>query len=121
MPQSQDIHLDDSEIHKGPTARTAACPGKHLDACICCETCTRQAHASLGAHISCLPQMHAYSKVHAPVGMILTCCSQNHLQLGFLLFQRPILGVLLSQRSTLGVLLPQEPMNMFGQLSKNLL
>src|SRR5436190_5640888 len=33
---------------------------------------------------------------------------------------RPILGVLLSRRSTLGVLFPHEPMNMSGQLGKNL-
>src|SRR3954471_123936 len=40
--------------------------------------------------------------------------------LGVLSSRRPILGVLLSQRSKLGVLFPHEPMNMSGQLSKNL-
>ena len=65
------------------------------------QRCTRQAHACLGARISCLPQIHAYSKVRAPMGVILACCCQNHLQL----------GVLFSQRSMLGVLPPQEPMN----------
>src|SRR5436190_21412676 len=64
MPQSQDIHLDNSEIHRGPTARTAACPGKHLDACICCETCARQAHASLAQ------EMHALKSL---LGTCITC------------------------------------------------
>src|SRR3954466_16280863 len=92
--------------------------------------CTRQAHACLGTRISCPPQIHAYSKVHAPMGVILACCCQNHLQLGVLLpwepmvgvlsYRRPILGVLLSRRSTLGVLLFQEPMNMSDQLGENL-
>src|SRR3954471_22752152 len=40
---------------------------------------------------------------------------------GVLSSRRLILGVLFSQKSTLGVLFPQEPMNMFGQLGKNLL
>src|SRR3954469_8737848 len=61
MPQSQGIHLNNSEIHRGPTARTAACPGKHLDACICCETCTRQAHASLA------------QEMHAPRSLLGAC------------------------------------------------
>src|SRR5438270_3363323 len=33
--------------------------------------CTRLAHACQGACISFLPQMHAYSKVHVPMGVIL--------------------------------------------------
>src|SRR4051812_37877978 len=60
MPQSQDIHLNDSNTHRGQIARTAACPGKHLDACICCEKCMRQAHASLAQ------EMHA-PKCNAPL------------------------------------------------------
>src|SRR4051812_47811731 len=70
MPQSQDIHLNHSKTHRGPTARTAG-QGKHLDACIYCETCTRQAHASLaqemhapkslpGACIACMPHLKVY-------------------------------------------------------------
>src|SRR3954464_4252783 len=83
-----------------------------------------------GARIFWLPKMHAYSMVHAPMGVIFACCCQNHLQLGVplpcepmvgvLSSQRPILGVSLSQRSTLGVLSPWKSMNMSGQLGKNL-
>src|SRR4051812_35339304 len=65
--------------------------------------------------------MHAYSKAHVPMGAIPACCCQSHLQLGVPLPWEPMVGVLFSQKSTLGVLLPQEPMNMFGQLGKNLL
>src|SRR3954468_5741189 len=47
--------------------------------------------------------------------------SSRTLILGVVFSQKSILGVLFSQKSTLGVLLPQEPMNMSGQLGKNLL
>src|SRR4051812_43313693 len=94
----------------------------NLGACISqAQRCTRWAHTTLGACIFWLPKMHAYSMVHAPMGVILACCYQNHLQpgipipgepmVGVLSFRRPILGVRLSQRSTLGVLSPQESMN----------
>src|SRR3954466_14536439 len=86
-----------------------------LGACISqAQKGTRRAHTRLGACIFWLPKMHAYSMIHAPMGVILACCCQNHLQLevpilgepivGVLSSRRPILGVLLSLRSTLGVL-----------------
>src|SRR4051812_27227504 len=65
--------------------------------------------------------MHAYSKMHAPMGVILACCCQNHLQLGVLSSQSPRLGVLFYQKAMLGILPPQKPMNISGQLGKNLL
>src|SRR3954465_14404226 len=71
MPQSQDIHLNDSKKHRGQTTRIAAGKGKHLDVCIYRKTCTCQAHASLaqemhapkpllGACITCVPQLKVY-------------------------------------------------------------
>src|SRR3954470_4825829 len=89
MPQSQDIHLNNSEIHRGPIPRTAACPGKHLDACICCETCTRQAHASLAqemhapklspdARIMCAGHLGAYE--HPIRSMIMSFNSCIHME-----------------------------------------
>src|SRR4051812_17672367 len=43
------------------------------------KRCTRRVHARLGARISCLPKMHAYNKVHAPMGVIPACCCESHL------------------------------------------
>src|SRR4051812_3305170 len=70
--------------------------------------CTRRVHMRRDACIFWLPKMHAYSMVHAPVGVILACCCQSHLQLGVPLPWEPMVGVLFSQKSTLGVLFPQE-------------
>src|SRR3954469_21524463 len=92
------------------------------------QRCTHRAHTRLSACIFWLPKMHAYSMMHAPMGVILACCCQNHLQLGVplpcepmvgvLSSRRPILGVLLLWRSTVGVLFSHEPMNMSGRLDK---
>src|SRR5436190_9870220 len=92
--------------------------------------CTRRVHKRHDTCISWLPKMHAYSMLHAPVGVMLTCCHQIRLQLGVplpreptlgvLSSRRPIQGVLFSQRSTLGVQFPHIPMNLSSQLSKTL-
>src|SRR3954471_10297587 len=161
MSQSYDIHMNASEMHSRPIARTAG-QGKHLDACrrprqdmpapahaslpqemhapqslpgariICtpqlkvyrppnctlinhysipmlqsaqemtpctktidpgtcnglgarisqAQRCTRRAHACHGASASGLTEMHAYSMLHAPVGVILACYHQTHLLFG---------------------------------------
>src|SRR3954469_8766475 len=46
------------------------------------KRCTRRVHRRHDACISWLPKMHAYSMLHAPVGVILACYRQIHLQLG---------------------------------------
>src|SRR3954469_8580049 len=46
------------------------------------QRCTRRVHRRHDACISWLPKMHAYSMLHAPVGVILACYHQIHLQLG---------------------------------------
>src|SRR3954469_442242 len=46
------------------------------------KKCTRQVHRRHDAYISWLPNMHASRMQHAPVGVMLTCCHQNRLQLG---------------------------------------
>src|SRR3954462_12949563 len=45
------------------------------------QRCTHRVHTRRGACIFWLPKMHAYSMVHAPMGVILACCYQIHLQL----------------------------------------
>src|SRR3954468_19141572 len=71
MPQSQDIHLNNSETHRGPTARAAG-QGKRLDAGMRpWQDMPAPAHASLplkmhapkslpGACITCTPQLKVY-------------------------------------------------------------
>src|SRR4051812_2516019 len=71
MPQSQDIHLNNSETHRGPTARAAG-QGKRLDAGMHpWQDMPASAHASLppkmrapkslpGACIACTPQLKVY-------------------------------------------------------------
>src|SRR3954471_4977907 len=66
MPQSQDIHLNDSKSHRGQTVTTAG-QSKHLDACMrLWQDMRAPAHASLaqemhtpkpllGACITCVP------------------------------------------------------------------
>src|SRR5436189_289534 len=56
--------------------------------------CTCQVRAWLGARISCLPRMHTYKKIHAPLGVVHASCCQVRLQSGVLLPQEPMLGVL---------------------------
>src|SRR4051812_34693209 len=75
--------------------------------------CTRQARACMGARIlRLLPTvMHAYTMMHAPMGIVHVCCCQVHLQL----------GVLSPKELMLGVLLPQELMNTSGLHVKDLL
>src|SRR5438270_1605994 len=46
------------------------------------KRCTCRVHRRHDACISSLPKMHAYRMLHAPVGVILTCCHQIRLQLG---------------------------------------
>src|SRR4051812_22881271 len=126
------IQMPQSALEKRPRTQTVdpgACNGlgAHI---LRAKRCKRRVHTRLGARISWLLKKHAYNMVHAPMGVKLACYCPNHLQLGVplpwepmlgvLSFQIPILGVLFSQRSTLGVLSPQEPMNMSGQLGKNL-
>src|SRR3954470_21908513 len=81
MPQSQDIHLNDSKNHIGQTV-TIAGQGKNLDACMrLWQDMRAPAHASLakemhapkslpGAWITCMPQL----KVYRPPN----CTSINH-------------------------------------------
>src|SRR4051812_9575613 len=71
MPQSQDIHLNNLETYRGPTARTAG-QGKHLDAYMrLWQDMRATAHVSLaqemhvpklllGACITCMPQLKVY-------------------------------------------------------------
>src|SRR3954464_3700705 len=71
MPQSQDIHLNNSETYRGPTARTAG-QGTHLDAYMrLWQDMHAPAHVSLaqemhapkllpGACIACTPQLKVY-------------------------------------------------------------
>src|SRR3954463_6140386 len=60
------------------------------------KRCTHWVHRRHDACISWLPKMHAYRMLHAPVGVILACCCQNHLQLGVPLPWESMLGVLSS-------------------------
>src|SRR3954470_22227974 len=71
MPQSQDIHLNNSETYRGPTARTAG-QGKHLDAYMhqwqdmrapAYVSLAQEMHAPkllLSACIPCMPQLKVY-------------------------------------------------------------
>src|SRR4051812_28080250 len=64
MPQSQDIHLNDSKNHRGQTVTTAG-QGKHLDAC---RRPWQDMHTP--AHASLPPKMHAPK---SPPGVCITC------------------------------------------------
>ena len=66
------------------------------------QRCTRRVHTRRGACIFSLSKMHAYNMVHAPMGVILACCCQNHLQLGVSIPREPMVGVLPSRRPILG-------------------
>src|SRR3954466_8561214 len=46
------------------------------------ERCTRRVHQEHDARISWLPEMPASCMEHTPMGVMLTCCHQNHLQQG---------------------------------------
>src|SRR3954469_19192854 len=46
------------------------------------KRCARRVHRRHDTCISWLTKMHAYRMLHAPVGVILACCHQIHLQLG---------------------------------------
>src|SRR3954470_17992682 len=76
MPQSAQEKVPGTQP-TNPSARDS-CDARISQA----RRCTRRVHRRHDACISWLPKMHAYSMLHAPVGVILTCCHQIHLQLG---------------------------------------
>src|SRR3954468_19744106 len=46
------------------------------------KRCTRRVHQEHDARISWPPKMPASCMEHTPMGVVLTCCHQNHLRLG---------------------------------------